>query len=275
MLGALSSGLASAAGVQPEEAIKSGRATGSAFTNRKFNQAEDSYQRNTSALDKQLEQERGGFPIAEAAGKLPQEDFTNKMAVAKEQREQTTAAGNEQYKSDLNDIRQTMNAGKLDEAQKKLDEQSQKNTNDFQYHRDLLELRSQLLDAREKAAGNKPNVNVGIENRKAQALAKAKRQYDKDTQAAGNDPDARKAADDSFKEAQQDAQDAYENEITAGGGSAAHSDWPSGNKPTPSSPQSSKPESAKGAPKVGDTRMVKGKQMTITKVYRNGTFDAK
>jgi hypothetical protein len=32
---------------------------------------------------------------------------------------------------------------------------------------------------------------------------------------------------------------------------------------------------AAGGLKVGDVKMIKGKQMTITKVYPDGTFDAK
>ena len=37
----------------------------------------------TGALDKQLEAERGGFPLAEAVGKIPQTAFENWMQRAR------------------------------------------------------------------------------------------------------------------------------------------------------------------------------------------------
>jgi len=264
LIGALTGGLSGSA--------DKGEAIGSRFTNRKFNTAQGDYSRQSSALDKQLATDRGVFSAAEKSGEVPQTDFENKFKVAKEQREQQSATANADYKSAIADIRKDVAANNLDMAQKKMDEASQKNKNDFDYHRELLDLRKQILDAREGAAGKaKPAQSVGIEAKKATALAKAKTQYDKETELAGNDADARKQANENFKQAQQDAQDAYEAEINAAGGTAQHqeaSTWNGkGAKPAASAP-------TKQPPTPGEVRTVKGQKMKITKVHKDGTFDA-
>lgn len=267
-------------------ALLSGNAkAGADLTTRKFRNASSDFNDKTGNLDKQLEIERGGLAAAKDVGELPQRDFENKLQVTREGREQKTAQANADYKGDLADIKQSIADNNLDMAQKKLNEASQKNENDFNYHKQLLDLRKELLDQREKGAGSK-TTSVGIENKKAQALSKAKSQYDKETENAGNDPDLRKQADDNFKQAQQDAQDAYEAEIAANGETPTHQDtstWRGTTPPAAKPGQAKAGPSAtvtdtvktKATPKVGDVRSIKGgKKVRITKLFPDGTFNA-
>jgi hypothetical protein len=290
VLGALAGGLGGWA--RMPNAGAAGAGVADSIINSKFNDAQDTWNKGTSALDKQLEAERSGFGIAESAGKVPQEDFTNKFNLAKEGREQqqgaaridslesSSAQKDEQVKrlQDLIDHPKTTAPKNADEAlaQAYLEKDPQKRSQMMDMAKALhqQEIDRAKSSRPEKEPKNTASTNVQIENRKAQALSKAKRQYDKDTQAAGNDPELRKQADDAFKEAQQDAQDAYENEIAAAGGSPQHSDWPAGKKPAASA-QSSQPEVGKKAPpKVGDIVTLKGgKQHKVSKVYADGSFD--
>lgn len=295
LVGALSGGLASLAGEAPKDAVATGTATGSRVTNRAFNNAQGTYQRGTSALDKQLEAERGGFPIAEAAGKLPQEDFANKMGVAKETREQFTATSNSEYKDAIASIRDEVAKGNIEKAQNQIDQQQKNLEEKKQHNAEWYEMQHKLLDLRQQVETNKEanggktkaSTSVGIESKKAAALDKAKRQYDKDTETAGNDPELRKQADQNFKEAQQDAQDAYEAEIAAGGGTPQHSSWPTSKPGADKSQPAAQPSTPANKPtpvkelkghKVGDTvsfktGSLKGKPVKITALYSDGSFD--
>jgi hypothetical protein len=85
-----------------------GAQLGGDVTNRRYNTAMRDYTHQTGALDKQLEDERGGFPLAEAQAKLPQTAFENWMQVGKLGTEQQVAKANIQNKSDLNDVKQQM-----------------------------------------------------------------------------------------------------------------------------------------------------------------------
>jgi len=60
-----------------------GARLGGDVTNRRYNSAMRDYTHQTGALDKQLEQERGGFGLAEAAAKIPQTAFEDWMQRAR------------------------------------------------------------------------------------------------------------------------------------------------------------------------------------------------
>lgn len=142
LLGALGGGLASLAGEKPEDAVKTGESQGDAFTNRKFNNATGNYQRGMAAAQKAVDLDKEGLPFAEAAGKLPQQDFENKLGVSKEGREQQTANATISSKNDLSDIRQQL----ADTA--KIRESDQKEQALSKLQQDL-ELRSKGLDLKQ------------------------------------------------------------------------------------------------------------------------------
>jgi len=266
-----------------------GTRVGSGITERKFNNAQSDYESKSGALDKAIENERGGFGAAEAVGKIPQQDFENKMKVRGEQRQESRDTANEQYKSDLNNVRQSIAdqkhedaMNKLDQLQKQLDQKTGNDKDKLDLQRQLLELRRDALDAREgKAKSNTTSVN--IESKKAAALQKAKTQFDKEM-ANAPDEESKKQAQDNYSQAQQEAQDAYEAEIQANGGTANHQDvstWqgkpaaaaPPAAKPGPSTPPAPT-KSGKQPPKVGDPVTLKGgKTGKVTKLYPDGTFD--
>jgi hypothetical protein len=77
-----------------------GAQLGSDVTNRRYNSAMRDYTHQTGALDKQLEAERGGFPLAETVGKIPQTAFENWMQRARLGTEQKVGQGRiDQYKT--------------------------------------------------------------------------------------------------------------------------------------------------------------------------------
>lgn len=279
-------------------ALLSGNAkAGADLTTRKFRNASSDFNDKTGNLDKQLEIERGGLAAAKDVGELPQRDFENKIHVTREGRERATGearigeekarAARLQDQIDNPPHREPKNADEaLSAASAETDPQEKarliKLASDL-HTQEIDRVKSARPPREEKTASK--TASVGIENKKAQALSAAKRQYDKETENAGNDPDLRKQADDNFKQAQQDAQDAYEAEIAANGGTPSHQDtstWrgatpPPAAKPgqTAAQPAAAKPASGKATPKVGDVRTVKGgKKVRITKVFGDGTFNA-
>jgi hypothetical protein len=70
-----------------------GARLGGDVTNRRYNSAMRDYTHQTGALDKQLETERGGIGLAEAAGKIPQTVFENWMQRARLGTEQKVGQG--------------------------------------------------------------------------------------------------------------------------------------------------------------------------------------
>lgn len=255
LVGALTGGLT-------ENADK-GAEAGKRFTYSKYNRAAGEYGRATGTLDKQLEAERGGAGLAEAAGKIPQTDFENRMQISKEGREQQTAIANSEFKDAIANIREEVAQGNIDKAKNLLDEKQkeldEKKTHDaewFAMQHQILDLREQAESFKEsKGDKAKPSQSVGIEAKKATALQKAKATYDKETELAGSDPEARATADANFKQAQQDAQDAYEAEINAGGGSAEHQDVESWRGKPTAKPAAATPAATAPATKGGNDEL--------------------
>jgi hypothetical protein len=126
--------------------------------NAPYNRAVQGYEQQKSALQQQLEAERGiGIPLAESRARVAQEGFRNQLDTRKEAREESTAQSNAQYKSDLNEIRTNIAGDKLDEAQKKLDETAERNKNNAQIQNELLQVRQQLADAATERANKAKN----------------------------------------------------------------------------------------------------------------------
>lgn len=100
----LAFGVGTAAGLRnPEDAAT----TASNIVNRRWNQAETGYQRQISPLQQQLQMEREQLPAAEAAAKIPQTDFENRLQVSREERERAAEKSKagywEQRSTDLKD----------------------------------------------------------------------------------------------------------------------------------------------------------------------------
>jgi hypothetical protein len=70
-----------------------GARLGGDVTNRRYNSAMRDYTHQTGAVDKELEAERGGIPLAEAVGKIPQTAFENWMQRARLGTEQKVGQG--------------------------------------------------------------------------------------------------------------------------------------------------------------------------------------
>lgn len=88
--------------------------------NRRFNNATRDYQAKTSPLYDQLKSENEGLGAAEAAGKIPQQDFNNKMEVAKEGRAQIETTAHSRFNSE----RAKANSGKFIAGSEQEDETS-------------------------------------------------------------------------------------------------------------------------------------------------------
>lgn len=214
---------------------------GSNVTNRRWNSAQTQYERTVTPLQAQLQSEREQLPAAEAAAKIPQTDWENRMQQHREERETFTAKSTAQYKSDLNDIRTMMDQGKLDMAQQRINETAEKNKNDYELKNKLLELRQQIFDMKQSQnQQGKPQQFASVANRKAQALQKAEANYRKTlSQLTPDDKKAQEEALQQLYEDKQAAQDAYEEGVTTLGGTAEHLDvtqpGPSKPAPTPAS----------------------------------------
>lgn len=206
---------------------------GQNVVNAPWNQAQTNYKRTVSPLQSQLENERQQVPMAEAAAKIPQTNWENRMRQHTAEREDFTAQGNLGYKQDLNNIRTMLDNNKHDEALKKIDETAEKNKNDLDVKNQLLDLKNQALDLKrqqiENGAGKKgqltDNQKASIENRKAQSLQRAEQNYRRSVgQLSPTDEQGKKDAQDQLEQDKQAAQDNYENEISSAGGSPSHMD---------------------------------------------------
>ncbi len=207
-----------------------GAAAGSRFTYSKYNHAAGDYGRQSQTLDKQLEEQKGGAGLAEAAGKIPETDFENRLHLATEGRERYTAITNADNKEAIAQIREEAVQGNIEKAQniidqkqKELEEKKIHDAEWFQMKHALLDLQQQIADQKGKDAGKgKPGQFKAANDRKNAGLVKAKAIYDKETADAGTDPVALKKADDNFKEAEQEYQDAFEQDNASLGGEPEH-----------------------------------------------------
>lgn len=219
----------------------------SEVVNRRRTGAEQARSTALAPWTQRLEQDKAGVPLAESAARTAYEQGELGLKSAAENRERFTAQSNADAKDELNTIRDEWNKDRSAQAEARLNELAEKNKDNLELQRQVLDLKRDMLDYKmSQGSKAKPGQSVGIESKKAAALAKAKTAYNKATELAGSDPEARKTADDNFKEAQQDAQDAYEAEINAAGGDASHQDvssWRS--KPAAAAPASS---AAPGSP---------------------------
>lgn len=124
--------------------------------NGRFQQAQQGYEQQKSALQQQLEAERGiGIPLAESRARVAQESFTNQLNTQKEAREEKTAQSNAEYKSDLNEIRQMYDEGRINDAQTRLNETAERNKNDAARSNELLDLKRQLVGIEQQNANTK------------------------------------------------------------------------------------------------------------------------
>lgn len=121
-------------------------------TYRTLNQADIERQRQLDPLFQQLQTEREGIPLAQAASQVPQQDFENNMSVAKESRERAAEKSASQYKSDIADIRQQVATNNNANAKSKLEELATKLQNDATFREGLLSNKSDALALRSQMA---------------------------------------------------------------------------------------------------------------------------
>ena len=238
LVGALVGGLS-------ENADK-GSEAGKRFTYSKYNRAAGEYGRTAGNLDKQLEAERGGAGLAEAAGKIPQTDFENRMQVSKEGREQQTAITNSEYKDAIAAIRDEVAKGNIQKAQDLLDEKQKELQQKKDHDAEWYEMQHQMLDLRKEAEDYKEKKGekekdhtaqtMGAETQKANALRDADRgftraynaeEFPADPKAQWSDEQRAKLAQleqqrDAAKQAAQDAYEAKSSELA--GAPAEHQD---------------------------------------------------
>jgi hypothetical protein len=226
---------ATVAGVGNEER---GVAAGRNILDRNYNVALENQRKTVTPLEAEFERQGKIEPYMRDANENAQRSFTDTMDVAKETREQGTAASNAQYKSDIADIRQQIADNNLETAQKRLDETSEKNRNNLDIQQQLLAVRQQLADARDRQVdkGASGAARSGqsrlIEANKQAALAKAEDEYSKEIdelnqlqasmKRGGKTPPDDKADRDAalqrLNQKKARAQSAYEAEIQAAGG---------------------------------------------------------
>jgi len=254
---------------------------------RDLNRAELQRKTAMAPWTERLQMDKEGLPLAEANAKTGYEQGELDLKTAAEQRDRFTAIKNADYKDAIAQVREEAAQGNIDKAEKLLDEKQkefevtsgEKKQHDaewFQLQHAFLDIRQQLADARDrqvdKGGKAKPSQSVGIESKKAAALAKAKTTYDKETELAGSDSEARATAETNFKQAQQDAQDAYEAEINAAGGEAQHQDvesWRGKPAVKPATPGTT-PATAPAANDEGAPTVMGPKGETPTQTANNG-----
>jgi hypothetical protein len=234
LVGALVGGLS-------ENADK-GSEAGKRFTYSKYNRAAGEYGRTAGNLDKQLEAERGGAGLAEAAGKIPQTDFENRIQVSKEGREQQTAITNSEYKDAIAAIRDEVAKGNIQKAQDLLDEKQKELQQKKDHDAEWYEMQHQMLDLRKEAEDYKEKKGEKEKDHTSQVLAtetakqngitaaedkyrKALKQLDLDYTPGSDDWNRQRAViEDEHTTDLQRLEDAYEVKGTELGGNIPHQD---------------------------------------------------
>jgi hypothetical protein len=162
-----------------------GAQLGGDVTNRRYDAAMRDYTHQTGALDKQLEAERGGFPLAEAAAKTPQQAYENAVQRARLGTEQQVAKSNIQNRLDLTDIKQQM----ADLANTKASDQKEMALNKLSQD---LELRSKGLDLKQMSLDQQRQFNELSNQLKEQKLESDRAKFSTGTDAKSLE-DERKA----------------------------------------------------------------------------------
>jgi hypothetical protein len=214
---------------------KQGAEVGGKVTNRAFNRADTEKQRELSPLLRELNSQKEDEPFYTRSDKAGQDTFEDKFKVAKEGREQQTATANAEYKSDLNDIKQSMADNKHEEAlsriqemEKRLDEKKDHDKDWLGVQNQLLELRKQTLELKEKKGAGKKSGNLSdkIQKDKDAGEARAKREYDQAMAGISdkNSPEALEARQ-SYIQKMQASQNSYEQRIEGQGGEPEHVEY--------------------------------------------------
>jgi len=162
-----------------------GAQLGGDVTTRRYDAAMRDYTHQTGALDKQLEAERGGFPLAEAAAKTPQQAYENAVQRARLGMEQQVAKSNIQNRLDLTDIKQQM----ADLANTKASDQKEMALNKLSQD---LELRSKGLDLKQMSLDQQRQFNELSNQLKEQKLESDRAKFSTGTDAKSLE-DERKA----------------------------------------------------------------------------------
>jgi hypothetical protein len=126
-----------------------------------WNRAQQQY----GQQEKQWEEEGQGLghrvTLAEAQSRTANENFRNQLDTKKEAETEKRDTANAQYKSDFNEIRQMYDSGRIDEAQKRLDETAERNKNNAAVQKELADMRQQLgvaaLDLRDRDVTTREN----------------------------------------------------------------------------------------------------------------------
>jgi hypothetical protein len=162
-----------------------GAQLGGDVTTRRYDAAMRDYTHQTGALDKQLETERGGFPLAEAAAKMPQQAYENAVQRTRLGTEQQVAKSNIQNRLDLTDIKQQM----ADLANTKASDQKEMALNKLSQD---LELRSKGLDLKQMSLDQQRQFNELSNQLKEQKLESDRAKFSTGTDAKSLE-DERKA----------------------------------------------------------------------------------
>src|SRR5207302_7566759 len=135
---------------------------------------------------RELNSQKEDEPFYTRSDKAGQDTFEDKFKVAKEGREQQTATANAEYKNDLNDIKEQIAKSnheqamsRIQEMEKRLDEKTNHDKDWLGVQNELLELRRQALELKEKKGDKKSgNLSDKIQKDKDAGEARAKREYD-------------------------------------------------------------------------------------------------
>lgn len=240
---------------------------GSNVTNRRMIGAQNEYNAKVAPIDAQIAIKHGNLPLVEAVSRIPQEQFRNSLDAWDASRKRAEFTNLNQHWED--ETKRKTEKDKEEERRKSQEDAStpapgarpekrlNPETNKVEQmvrtkagtympwtpktidegamagDKTATELYNRAHPGKE-AAGDKPASKAefrGVETRKAQAIAKAKREHDKAVEMLSpNDTEGRKQADANLMEALQDSQDAYEAEITALGGTVQHYDYKKGGK---------------------------------------------
>lgn len=238
---------------------------GSNVTNRRFNQAQSDYKHQVSPLQEQLEAERAQLPAAEAAARIPQNAWENRMKQHEEERQTSTGEGRVEHMRAQNDLA-NQRAENLDYQLKHPKQSEPKNADealsaasaakDPEEKKRLIQLAGDLhrqeidriKSAREPKTDNtrgKPGQFATVGTHKAQALQKAEQNYRKSLSLlTPNDTKGQQEALEQLNQDKQAAQDAYEEGITTLGGSAEHVDVTQPQTPAATAPPAAAPAAA-------------------------------
>jgi hypothetical protein len=155
-----------------------GAQLGGAVTNRRYTEAKNERSAQISPLLEQLNAEREEIPMLNSANESAWRQFQGAQDAKKLDIQQNKADTDREYKQDIVDIRQQIQAGNiqkasdlLDQKQKELAERQKRGEDTRNYRDGLLDLKQQMQDWKEKHGSDpKPARNSSLRQLKTSAM---------------------------------------------------------------------------------------------------------